>query len=285
MDSSNFKRGQLSLCLFEVEVASLRCTCRKENHYLRSCPEVLVLTDCKEMISTYAKPLENIENRRIQKMFMDISHLNLKLEHVPGIKNCTADFRSRRPRDSFEAVCEQDVPIKLRLGVRTVRAQRMMLNTIDPRIGKLAEVGHEDTDYRMMIHHVEQQTENRNLEENSELKKIGVIMRELGLYECENGRKLVIRNSQEILIPKMARKEMLWELHSTHMSVQGMKRLARKKFWWPAMSKDLEQVYETCEAYKENSISKSNVPGKNGRGYSINYGDGMPRGTVEHRLW
>ena len=92
MDSSNFKRGQLSLCPFEAEVASSRYGCHKENHYLRSCPEVLVITDCKEMISTYAKPLENIENRLIQKMFMDISHLNLKLEHVPGIKNCTAYF-------------------------------------------------------------------------------------------------------------------------------------------------------------------------------------------------
>ena len=141
-----------------------------------------------------------------------------------------------------------------------VRAQRIMLNSIDPRTGKLAEVGHEDTDYRMMIHHVKQQTEHRNLEENSELKKIGAIMRELGLYECQNGKKLVIRNSQEILIPKLARKEMLRELHSTHMSVQGMKRLARKKFWWQAMSKDLEQEYETCEACKENSRSKSNVP-------------------------
>ena len=129
MDNSNFKRSQLSLCPFEAEVASLRYTCRKENHYLRSCPEVLVITDCKEMIS-------------------------------------------RRPRDSFEAVCEQEVPIKLRLGVRTVRAERMMLNTIDPRIEKLAEVGHGDPSYRMMIHHLEQQTESRNLEENSELKKI-----------------------------------------------------------------------------------------------------------------
>ena len=41
----------------------------------------------------------------------------------------------------------------------------------------------------------------------------------------------MIRNSQEILIPKMARKEMLGELHSTHMSVQRMKRLVKKKFW------------------------------------------------------
>ena len=92
------------------------------------------MTDCKEIISTYAKPLESIENRRVQKMLMDVAHLNLKIVHIPGIKNCTADFRSRRPRDTFEAVCEQEVPIKLRLGVRTERAERMMLATIDPRI-------------------------------------------------------------------------------------------------------------------------------------------------------
>ena len=66
------------------------------------------------------------------------------------------------------------------------------------------------------------------------------------------GKKLVIKNSHKILIPKLARKEMLRELHSTHLSVQGMKRLARNKFWWLTMSKDLEQEYETSEAGKKN---------------------------------
>ena len=55
-------------------------------------------------------------------MLLDVAHLNLKFEHVKGIKNCTVDFRSRRPRDSFEAVSEEDIPVKLRLGIRTVRA-------------------------------------------------------------------------------------------------------------------------------------------------------------------
>ena len=76
---------------------------------MKCCPEVTVKTDCKEMISTYAKPLESIENRRVQKMLMDVAHLNLKIEHVPGITNCTADCRSRRPRDTFEASRENDV--------------------------------------------------------------------------------------------------------------------------------------------------------------------------------
>ena len=154
------------------------------------------------------------------------------------------------------------MPIKLRLVVRTVRAERMMLATIDPRIESLAEVGDSDPNYKMLVHHVENQTESKHLEDNSELKKVGVVMKDLGIFECESGLKLVVRNGQEIFIPQKARGEMMMELHSTHMSVEGMKKLARKKFWWPQMSRDLERVYEACIACKENSKSKKNVPGK-----------------------
>merc|ERR1711888_207706 len=78
MDSPNFRKGQLSLCPFEAEAAGLRYAVRKENHFLAACPEVLVLTDCKTLGSTHAKPLENIVNKRVQKMFLDIQHVNLK---------------------------------------------------------------------------------------------------------------------------------------------------------------------------------------------------------------
>ena len=38
MDSSNFKRGQLSLCPFEAEMASLRYACRKRKQLLKVLP-------------------------------------------------------------------------------------------------------------------------------------------------------------------------------------------------------------------------------------------------------
>ena len=58
-------------------------------------------------------------------MFLDICHLNLRFEHIAGIKNGSVDFRSRRPRDSYEAVSEEDIPVRLRLGIRTVRADKL----------------------------------------------------------------------------------------------------------------------------------------------------------------
>ena len=105
----------------------------------------------------------------MQKMLLDICHLNLTFEHVPGIKNCTVDFRSRRPRDSYEAISEEDIPIKLRLGVRTVRAKKLQIEPIDPRVERLAEVGRADTKYQRMIFHTEQGTEDKYVENDAHI--------------------------------------------------------------------------------------------------------------------
>ena len=77
----------------------------------------------------------------------------------------------------------------------------MMLATIDPRIESLAEVGDSDPNYKMLVHHVENQTESKHLEDNSELKKVGVVMKDLGIFECESGLKLVVRNGQDSCKP------------------------------------------------------------------------------------
>ena len=110
-----------------------------------------MLTDCKTLGSTHAKPLENIVNKRVQKMFLDIQHINLKFQHIEGIKNCVADFRSRHPRSVWEASTEDDSDVSLRLGVRTVKAQEKNLEPVDHRLEKMADNALLDKDYQMMI--------------------------------------------------------------------------------------------------------------------------------------
>ena len=81
-------------------------------------------------------------------MLLDVSHLNLTFEFVRGIKNATADFRSRKPHDSWEAISEDDVPVKLKLGIRTVKAQKLQIEPIDPRVEHVAELGRTDAKYQ-----------------------------------------------------------------------------------------------------------------------------------------
>ena len=84
----------------------------------------------------------------------------------------------------------------------------------------------------------------------------------LGIFTCKNGDKLLVRNSEEVVIPEQARAEVLGELHSTHLSSDGMKRLARGKFHWHGMGKEIEKLAKECESCQENSRSKPNIPGR-----------------------
>ena len=65
-----------------------------------------------------------------------------------------------------------------------------------------------------------------------------------------------MRNGVELYIPAMARKEILDELHSTHLATAGMKQQATNTIFWPMISKDLESVYKTKAKSKSNVNSK-----------------------------
>ena len=131
----------------------------------------------------------------------------------------------------------------------------MTIEAIDPWVEKMAEVGLADSKYQRMVYHTENETEDKFLEEDSELKKAGVIRKHLSIFQCSNGAKLLVRNSEEVVVPQQARQAMLTEPHSTHMSSDGMKRLARGKFYWAGMSKEIEHLYMSSEWCKENSRS------------------------------
>ena len=58
------------------------------------------------------------------------------------------------------------------------------------------------------------------------------------------------------MIPETDRKRILELLHNTHLETESMKRLARGKFFWPGMSKDIREIYKTCKDCKTESIAK-----------------------------
>ena len=48
---------------------------------------------------------------------------------------------------------------------------------------------------------------------------------------------------------------MVDQLHMTHLSYQGMRGLAKNKFFWPGMTSVLEKKSRGCEQCKIDSIS------------------------------
>ena len=75
-------------------------------------------------------------------------------------------------------------------------------------------------------------------------------MQHIGHFETEEG-PLIVRDSSNILIPQEARKDILRELHSTHLSTEYMKALARGRFFWPNYQEDIKKTSVNVKIVKE----------------------------------
>ena len=95
---------------------------------------------------------------------------------------------------------------------------------------------------------------------------------------------LIVRDSTTVLIPEIARQTILDKLHSTHLSVEYMKAMARNRFFWPGLQEDLHNTFQKCGACKRESASKPNTRRYNtGRPVT----DGTCGGDIYglHELW
>ena len=143
----------------------------------------------------------------------------------------------------------------------------------------------EDTSYQRMLHHTENNTPLGEIEKDSELFMMGSERQYLSTFTCSNGCKLLIKNAEEVVIPQCSREEILNELHATHMCAEGMKRLARGKFTWKNMGKDIERKYSQCEMRLEKFQKQAQYTRKTQRGRPKQFGTSLCRGNVVSRFW
>ena len=138
--------------------------------------------------------------------------------------------------------------MRIRLGVRSVRAEAVDLQPVDIRLEKMAERAGGDQEYQQMIRYLEEGTPAEEMNKSSEIFTMNGERQYLGTVKLSNGFSLIVKNEEEVLIPKGDREAILEELHSTHLSSQGMKKLARGRIIWKGMNKQIERVYESCES-------------------------------------
>ena len=103
-----------------------------------------------------------------------------------------------------------------------------------------------------MIEAIINKIPTKTIKDTSELKQIEGEFNTLTIYSTSKG-DIILRDAQEIVIPKEYGKQIISELHSTHLS---MSNLAKGKCYWPGMREELKNIYKACEACLENAISK-----------------------------
>ena len=70
----------------------------------------------------------------------------------------------------------------------------------------------------------------------------------------EKGNEVILKNCSEVIIPEADRKRMVDLLHDTHLETESMKRLARGKFFWSGMKKEIERVFNSCKECLEEQL-------------------------------
>ena len=76
------------------------------------------------------------------------------------------------------------------------------------------------------------------------------------MTDLGGGKRIITKDSLEVLIPVAERKRLLDILHSTHLSGDSMFRMSKGKFTWPNLKSDLGKKYKSCEECLVNSRNK-----------------------------
>ena len=63
-----------------------------------------------------------------------------------------------------------------------------------------------------------------------------------------------------IVIPDSLQKEVLSELHASHMGIIKMKQLARNYFWWPNLGENIERITSSCKICLESRRNTAKTP-------------------------
>ena len=253
-DSTTFKKGKTTYSPFEAELAAIHWACTKEDYYMKGAQTIITKCDAKNMGSILAQDLDKISNPREQKMVERLMPYNITVHHVPGKETEVADFGSRHPAQEGSHEMFDTEPGRLGIMVRSRRV--MSLDVVDPKVEILAAMASRDLNYLKMIENIQAETDKKHLPADSELKMLRGCINDLSTHVTETGFSLIVRRGCEILIPREGRQELVNQLHSSHLSTREMINLARGKFFWPSMAKQLAAAYDGCESCKVNSMTK-----------------------------
>ena len=72
-----------------------------------------------------------------------------------------------------------------------------------------------------------------------------------GVFDSLYIQNEVIHFGNRICIPPVYHDRLLSELHSTHIGAISMKKVVRECFWWPGLSKHIDQIAASCPGCKK----------------------------------
>ena len=105
--STSLKLKHSLLAPIDLEGIGMILAIKKLDYFIRGCPKVELVTDCKGIVTTVGKPLGYITNHRLQRLFILLSNINYTIRHAPGKFIKIVDCLSRAPLKSTNFIHDE----------------------------------------------------------------------------------------------------------------------------------------------------------------------------------
>ena len=244
------------------------------------CKEFELHTDCSALTKIFGphNDLKGCAAGRLSRWAIALMEYSFTVKHIKGTSNCTADSLSRLPvvdKNSISApfpnvqnATNMNLPqsIKLVESDLIIDVKYLSFNpiseetscTVNQVVGDNSTLAAWDL-VPLNIKEVAAATKTckvygklyRAVKSGKFDAKDKDLSKFAGVFDSLYIESDIIHFGNRIWIPPVYHDRLLTELHSTHIGVISMKRAIRDLFWWPGISKAIENIAAQCSGCKK----------------------------------
>lgn len=237
----------------ELECLAVQWAIRKCDFWLRGIPHFKVITDHRPLVGIFHKPLNSIENPRLQRMRGKLAGFTFDVEWKSGRDHQIADALSRAPVWPGE---DDDVD---RVQIASIRDAIQLITVNNLELAFFTKHANTCKEYKQLITAIKDGKTPHNLPLNHIARSYSKIWEMLSLYEDDN-HVLVLFDGHRIVVPKDIRSDILQMLHVSHQGLVKTRQLARRCYYWPGMNASIKNLIDGCRTCVEFLPSQPHEP-------------------------
>lgn len=185
-------------------------------------------------------------------MLLRLQKYDFELVYRPGTQVIVADALSRAYIPN--SACSTQFTAELASLIDEEIASDLRMVASEATIGLLRNAAAEDEIYQMLISQIMRGWPSNPDHCSSELKDYYPFADELAVSDG------LIFKGCRVVVPLLARQDMLSRIHSSHIGVNGCIRRAREALFWPGMTLNVKQYVDKCSICQNYQMSSTKEP-------------------------
>ncbi len=240
--SRTLNSAERNYAQIEKEMLAISWGCVKFHDYVYGAEGVVVETDHKPLENLFKKPLASAPPR-IQRMMLRVQKYDLKVMYKPGREMFIADTLSRAAtghssseEDEYEVHVLDQMPIS------------------DDKLKQFVEETAKDPVLQQLGQYVMSGWPDSKQEVKPDCQTYWAFREEISL--CDG----LLLKADRLIVPSSLRRDMLTQIHRSHLGIEKCRQRARDVLFWPGMNGEISDMVSKCPICLENRSAQQKEP-------------------------